>query len=74
MKMINVEPFINKLMYLKENDIEKYEEWMKVINRGLDFMNSSPEPGPYTKYLFERMMGRTNATMEEFLKNVIPKG
>ena len=53
---------------------EEYQEFLKVVNRSLETFNQGSEVGPYTKYLFDRMMGRTNVTMEEFLKNVIPKG
>lgn len=74
MKIINTEPFINRLMYLKENDPEKYEEWMKVIDRSNDLIENYPKHGPYTKYLFDCLFGRTNVSMKEFLKNVIPKG
>jgi hypothetical protein len=53
---------------------EEYEDIMKIVNRSLDTFNQASEVGPYTKYLWDRMMGRTNVTMEEFLKNVIPNG
>ena len=52
------------------------KELMGMVDRSLKVYEDARDSKdmPYTHYLFNRMLGRTNVTLKEFLKNVRPKG